>query len=120
VTSCELNLWEAVVLQALDDLAGSKLARSDQGLTRNQDAARSWFFSDADYLGSFIFCCQHLGIDPGAVRRGLRSRTAAEIGQSLKKYRNNSTLVHRYVDSLDNPAFDCTSGRWFVAGSVSR
>ena len=56
----ERKLWGNVLLQALSDLTGrDPLARS----------ARLWFSSRDNAIGSFIWICHHVSLDPDAVRQ---------------------------------------------------
>ena len=55
----EQKLWSNVLLQALTDLSGREpLAKS----------ARRWFSSKEESIGSFAWVCNHLSLDPDAVR----------------------------------------------------
>ena len=50
-----LNLWLAVLENAIDDLLGRNVIE--------QKKALHWFKSDDDYIGSFLFICVHLDVD---------------------------------------------------------
>ena len=64
----EQTLWMSVLTLAMQDLAGpDHLARP----------ARAWFSSKNTALGSLIWICDQLGLEPNAVRQKiLRSRAA--------------------------------------------
>jgi hypothetical protein len=59
LTDPERKLWANVLLQAQSDIsARDPIARS----------ARRWFCSRDDSIGSFIWVCHHLSLDPDAAR----------------------------------------------------
>jgi hypothetical protein len=59
LTDPERKLWANVLLQAQSDInARDPIARS----------ARRWFCSREDSIGSFIWVCHHLSLDPDAAR----------------------------------------------------
>lgn len=61
------RLWVAVVAQAMKDLAeeGPGNARERE---RARDEARRWFHAERDGVGSFIWVCLVLDVDPGKMR----------------------------------------------------
>jgi hypothetical protein len=60
LTDPERKLWANVLLQAQTDINGrDPVARS----------ARRWFTSREDSIGSFIWICHHLSLDPDAARQ---------------------------------------------------
>jgi hypothetical protein len=61
ITDSDRNLWLAVINLALDDLTATK--------TPLKRSARAWFLSSNRNTGSFIWVCDHLGLEPTAVRR---------------------------------------------------
>ena len=63
ITHAERDLWIAVILIAVDDLTGK-----DPGYARD---ASDWFYSSEQNVGSFIWVCHLLGVEPTAIRRGL-------------------------------------------------
>jgi len=72
LTDPERKLWAHVLLQALADLGGhDSIARP----------ARVWFVSKADSIGSFIWICHHLSMDPAAVRQ----RVLRDANQRLRE-----------------------------------
>ncbi len=70
----EAELWTQVILRAIEDLE----KRTSLTSTSAQDSAREWFASDSDALGSFIWICHAINVDPNLIRSGL-----------AKKYRMN-------------------------------
>ena len=60
LTDPERKLWAYVLLQAHTDLKGREPAAR---------SARLWFISRDDSIGSFIWVCHHLSLDPDAVRQ---------------------------------------------------
>lgn len=65
IFSPEKNLWVAVLDCAIRDLRDREF----------RDTATSWFTSDRKYVGSFLFVCHALSIDPTAVRKRVLSYT---------------------------------------------
>jgi hypothetical protein len=67
LTDPERKLWANVLLQAVTDLNGRDLvARS----------ARAWFRSNENSVGSLIWICHQMSLDPDAVRRRVLSGAA--------------------------------------------
>ena len=64
VESPEILLWSEVMLMALDDLRNG-----DGQATR---AAECWFQSPATVVGSFLWVCDALNLDPGDVRQNVQ------------------------------------------------
>jgi hypothetical protein len=69
-TAPETELWTAVMLQAIDDLD----RRKSLSPTAAQDSAREWFASDSDAVGSFIWSCHVINVDPSFIRSRLDNR----------------------------------------------
>lgn len=70
MTEPEQTLWSSVLTLAMQDLSGpDHLAKP----------ARAWFASKNTSLGSLIWICDQLGLDPNAVRQKLLRRRAADI-----------------------------------------
>ena len=66
----EQNLWTSVLTLAMQDLSGpDHLAKP----------ARAWFSSKNTDLGSLIWICDQLGLDPNAVRQKILRRRAEEL-----------------------------------------
>lgn len=63
----ERDLWLAVLLRAVMDFTGARdvSKRERQVLQR---AARLWFTSYSDHLGSFVWVCGELNLPPGRLR----------------------------------------------------
>lgn len=57
----EKKLWEHVLLRALRDLRSSA--------PRIRSEAREWIESERDTVGSFLWVCATIGIDPTDFRR---------------------------------------------------
>jgi hypothetical protein len=68
----ERDLWIAVFEKALEDLTREKYERD----------AWAWFRSSDKGIGSFIWVCRYLGIQPTAVRRTLRQSGFGSIEKS--------------------------------------
>lgn len=69
-TSPELRLWFNVLRQALEDYQAGPAARK-RALFHH--SAGAWFESARTTVGSFLWTCSMLGIDPVRFRRHLRS-----------------------------------------------
>jgi len=75
LTDAERKLWANVLLQAQTDLSGrDPIARS----------ARLWFCSRDDAIGSFIWVCHHLSLDPEAARGKVLAQPTRKGRESLK------------------------------------
>ncbi len=106
----EKSFWLEFLFQALDDVTGARVAfNSPRQRLICQNETRAWFLADDSTPGSFLFACEALSIDPGAVRRALKNATIVEI---RKRLRHRSDFIERpYTDGLDNPRFESTCGR---------
>lgn len=56
----EKKLWAACLRWALVELVGHNKARAAK--------TRRWVLDDADFIGSFTYCCQVLGLAPDKIR----------------------------------------------------
>ena len=66
----ETELWTRVILQAIDDLD-----RGDSLTSRlAQESARQWFASDYEGVGSFVWCCNVISVDPSFIRSSLAKK----------------------------------------------
>ena len=72
--SPEVELWTEVILLAIDDLDRRPRSRSDQR------SARAWFDSDAEDLGSFVWACQAINVDPNLIRSQLAKKHRLKPG----------------------------------------
>ena len=62
-----LNLWLAVLENAIDDLLGRNVIE--------QKKALHWFRSDDDCVGSFVFICNALDVDHLKMRKKILGLT---------------------------------------------
>jgi len=69
MTEPEQTLWSSVLTQAIQDLAGPDMVAKP---------ARAWLTSRNTSLGSLIWICDQLGLDPAAVRQSVLRRRAEE------------------------------------------
>ena len=60
MTEGSKRLWAAVLEQAIEDV------RREHG---HADRARAWFQSEREGVGSFLWICRMLDIDPGSTRK---------------------------------------------------
>lgn len=74
----EIQLWRAVLIQAVNDFFGD----GDPFVTPSQTAAERWFFSDDHELGSFLFVCEILDLNPGTIRRWLLRQVRLNTSES--------------------------------------
>jgi hypothetical protein len=102
-------LWLDVILRALQDAAGLNRDLDSHGAARGRCTreALDWFFSSDHDVGSFLFCCEALDFDPGAIRRGLTPSNIRILNQKLNVRLNY--VRPRHFDALDT--FDCSDGR---------
>ena len=67
-TTPEKKLWAAVLVQAFSDLEGLAFG-NQRAINNNRNQAKGWIKSnDASYIGSFLYVCEVLDIDPSFVR----------------------------------------------------
>ena len=66
----EAELWTAVILQAIDDLD----RHTSLSPTWAQDSAREWFTSESHAVGSFIWTCNVINVDPSFIRSRLAKK----------------------------------------------
>lgn len=83
----EIRLWRAVLEDAFTCLAGRAMASACGRTVPNKWRRRiagethAWVQSEADGVGSFVFCCQVLGIEPGRMRRRAEGVYRAFMGE---------------------------------------
>jgi hypothetical protein len=65
----EVELWLAVIGQAIEDLSNPDLC----------EAAAVWFTSPSEEPATFLWICEHLDISASAVRSALIKRAIREI-----------------------------------------
>jgi hypothetical protein len=65
----ELELWIFVMFRAIDDLQGNNDCESSRYRSLRSLEARNWFRSDVQTVGSFLWICGQLSLDPEAVRQ---------------------------------------------------
>lgn len=71
----EVRLWAAVVDDAIGCATGLRGGgKVYYASAAERDAARLWLASEANEVGAFEWVCQHLSLDPSAVR----ARVAAQ------------------------------------------
>ncbi|MGH7874810.1 MAG: hypothetical protein ACREQO_21675, partial [Candidatus Binatia bacterium] len=59
-------------------------------------------------VGSFLFSCEALDLDAGAVRRALRNANPERLRKNAAIRTN--FIDRPFTDALDNPRFDCFPG----------
>jgi len=83
------RLLLAILIDAVDQLSELRRPYRHDSINhrRWKDSALSeveqWVLSDRVDFGSFVFCCQHLGLAPDRLRKALLERGPGE--QSLKR-----------------------------------
>jgi hypothetical protein len=70
----EAELWSEVILQAIDDMD----RRTPSASRSAEDSARQWFASGNDGIGTFVWSCRVIDVDPSRVRSALARRTVLE------------------------------------------
>jgi hypothetical protein len=65
----ERGLWAGVLIQAVKDLAGYGRVYKQRERARVQYHARLWFTSDNRDVGSFLWICDELELEPSWIRR---------------------------------------------------
>jgi hypothetical protein len=66
----EAELWTAVIVQAIDDLDRGTSLRPNGA----QVSAREWFASNSDEVGSFVWTCHVINVDPSFIRSRLAKK----------------------------------------------
>ena len=66
----EMELWTEVILLALDDLN----RRTRFSSRSDQRSAKQWLDSDAEEIGSFVWACQAINVDPNFIRAHLTNK----------------------------------------------
>ena len=106
----EAELWTQVILQAINDLGG-RTALAPQSA---QDSAREWFASESDGVGSFVWACQIINVDPNFIRSQLAKKlrmknpveVMASIAQGAKGLKGkDSSLSDNLNRAQGHPAF---------------
>ena len=106
----EAELWTQVILQAINDLDG----RTSSIPGSAQNSAREWFASESDGVGSFIWTCQIINVDPNFIRSQLTKKlrmkhpvqimlSRAERAKALR--RKNPPLSDNLDRAQGRPAF---------------
>ena len=72
----EADLWIEVILQAIRDLNARKA--SDEVVFAKRSAQR-WFVSDDEEVGSFIWTCHMLKVEPGVIRSMILKKHRKEL-----------------------------------------
>lgn len=70
----EMELWTEVILLAIDDLN----RRTRFSSHSDQRSAKQWIDSDAEEIGSFIWACQAINVDPNFIRAKLTNKHRAQ------------------------------------------
>jgi len=81
------RLWAAVLEQAIKDVQGD--ARAHKGKVRSifSDGAWTWFRSESQEIGSFLWTCNMLGFEPDFI---LTLVTRQDIEQDIEKPKSRS------------------------------
>jgi hypothetical protein len=75
----EAELWTEVIRQAIKDLSSQH--------SSDQDSAGLWFNSPSDAVGSFIWACHVINIQPSFIRSALQKH--AGLGERPPDIRKN-------------------------------
>ena len=95
--SPERGLMVAILEQALADYQRCLSARDKEGRKRFGEAERWIMEADAEWIFSFVNCCEVLGIDPGYLRSGLlrwkrTELTKIEVGSATQQQQRPKRL----------------------------
>ena len=74
----ETTLWTQVLFQATWDLAGVRV-NMPLRYVPIQKSARAWLCSPDESLGSFVWICNCMAMNPETVRRRVLSKTPPEL-----------------------------------------
>lgn len=77
----EAELWTQVILQAINDLDG----RTSLTPGSAKDSAREWFASESDAVGSFIWACQIINVEPSFIRSCLAKKQRMDTPNEIVK-----------------------------------
>jgi hypothetical protein len=99
----EAELWTQVILQAITDLDG----RTSLTPLSAKDSAREWFASESDGIGSFVWACQIINVDPNFIR-----------SQLTKKQRMKNPV--EVIASMTRGAKALRRKNWPVPGNLGR
>jgi hypothetical protein len=105
----EAELWTQVILQAINDLHG----RTSLTPGSAKDSAREWFASDSDSVGSFIWTCQIINVDPNFIRSQLAKKqrmknpveVIASMAEGAKALRRRNSRLSDLDRTDGRPAF---------------
>jgi hypothetical protein len=103
----EAELWTLVIVQAINDLDGQTSSTPGSA----QDSARYWFASASDEVGSFIWTCQIIDVDPNFIRsqlaKKLRMKNPLEVmpsvAQGAKALRRKNWPVSENLGRAEGP-----------------
>jgi len=59
-------------------------------------AAEAWIFSPLNGIGSFVFCCHIIGIDPAALRDRISKLGEHRLKAILARQHFGTTIYHRH------------------------
>jgi hypothetical protein len=59
-----IRLWAAVLEQAIKDVQGDARARKGKVRSIFSEGAWTWFHSESQEIGSFLWTCHMLGLEP--------------------------------------------------------
>lgn len=85
------TVWSAALVNALQDWYGNATTSGLKPKYKQyyQNLAVEWFASDDDFVGSFIFICGVLELDPDKIRRRLRKIRRLINEEGMKPTRMN-------------------------------
>jgi hypothetical protein len=92
----ELELWGAVLLQAVEDLRrrGPSFEIAMNGIRlkgrthsarvrRDRNNAAAWFRSSSNRVGSFLWICDLFGLDADVVRTGVKKKVFKRVNGTI-------------------------------------
>jgi hypothetical protein len=87
-------LWTAVLIQAAVDLSGKDAGKGLSPIIKS--SAKRWFLSPADHIGSFVWVCEILGLDPARTRK---AAIASQGKDGFKRILYKITALNAEVDA---------------------
>lgn len=100
LTTPERQLWAAVLLRAIKDIAGLNTYLPPVVRTCVQRSAKTWIESPVCGPGSFLWICDRLGLDAEAVRRQVLKAPSRALVARIK------AIGGRGGDQGKSPLFD--------------
>jgi hypothetical protein len=99
----ERRLWAAVLLRAIEDLAGHCTPASRAQREHLRYHADLWIASDRRDVGSFLWICDELAIKPACIRRHVRASNGSIGPRGL-----SFTTLRSFLESASEDIVKCS------------